>query len=1257
MACRGLPQGLRPASFVFALVLGSATQSAALSFVDVTASAGVDYLQQTYREPENCRMPLLAPPPAFWPDINCSVERFSGAVAIGDADGDGLDDIFVTRLDDRDLLFRNLGDGTFDEIGVASGLGLVADTNAALWVDIDNDGDEDLYITTVGLTRNYLYENDGTGTFVEVALASDAASANSAAHGGSSIGAGDFDRDGDLDLYASEWRSFHNAEINAPSNNIFLVNRGPTELGLFDDETASAGVSMIGFHDAGELSFSPSFADLDDDGWPDLQIVADGGSSQLFWNNADGTFTNGTVAAGVGTDENGMGSTFGDYDGDGDLDWFISSIYCPLFPDQVNCTGNRLYRNDGSRVFTDVTDAAGVRDGAWGWGTAFGDFDNDGDLDLVQANGYDLPLSSFDDLNHEDQTRYWENVGGTFTETATAVGIDDTNLGHGLAVFDFDSDGDLDIFVVNGGSHPILYRNDLNSGAAWLRVRAEGAPGGTNSKGSGAIVRAAAVQGGSFQVRQMGVASHFQGQSEQVAHFGFGSHSGPIARVEIEWPRSGTVSVLSDVAADSVITVKECDDSIECTLDTFVEGTGCVHTPQNQSCDDGLFCNGAETCSTATGCVSAAPPDCSHLDTECSSAVCDEATDICTTVDAPAGWPCDDQLFCTTGDSCSDGVCSGVARDCSDTADCTVDSCDEESDACIRFTDDSACDDQNPCTNDVCLVNVGCSNVANEAPCDDGLFCTVDDRCSDSICSGSPNFCDDGLSCTDDSCDEDTDSCQSSPDNSACDDGAHCNGIETCNPATGCTSGTAVDCSHLNATCQAGLCSETEDQCESVAANHSAPCDDGLASTENDRCVAGECMGDTIVCDDGIACTVDAFNLELTACEHTPVDSLCWDGLFCNGAETCSADSGCQSGEASDCSNLDGPCTTGICNEELDLCEAVAANETVSCDDGLFCTVNDRCIAGVCTGELRSCDDGVACTTDTCSEGAATCAHAPANSACDDGLFCNGEEICNADTGCASGMAPCFALDCSLTCNEVADVCETVVGEPCDDANACTVGEHCDGFGSCQAGSPLVCDDNSTCTQDRCDIQTGCVFETEPPPGCEPLSGLLAIKKGTTAKLSWKASRATIDPAGLASLGTAESRGVHLCLYENAAGGLDHRIAWSSFLPGDEDCGSGPCWLGRGDPISRWQYRDKAALFGDVSNVYIQGGRPGRDKTKLKASGDGSRLTSSSPNSIFAPDSGVSFSLVSGDSGACWTMSLSPEDISRSTDRAFKAKN
>ena len=189
------------------------------------------------------------------------------------------------------------------------------------------------------------------------------------------------------------------------------------------------------------------------------------------------------------------------YDGDGRLDWFVTSIY-----DTSNGTGggwgvsgNRLYRNQGARSFSDATDHAGVRNGDWGWGTVFFDYDNDGDLDLVMTNGVNFPVGPGEESFHADRMRLWRNNGdGTFDEVSELEGITDTGSGKGLLTWDYDRDGDLDLFVVNNGASPVLYRNDSPGNNAWLHVDLVGTL--SNPTGIGARVRV--VAGPTTQIRE-----------------------------------------------------------------------------------------------------------------------------------------------------------------------------------------------------------------------------------------------------------------------------------------------------------------------------------------------------------------------------------------------------------------------------------------------------------------------------------------------------------------------------------------------------------------------------------------------------------------------------------------------------------------------------------------------------------------------------------------------------------------------------------
>ena len=443
-----------------ALILPKGALAGPPWFENVAESAGVSFLHWDW---DQCRQMCLG------------MTAMVGGAAAGDFDGDGWVDLYVTRLEASNLLFHNRGDGTFEEVAAAAGVGLDAFSSGCAWGDVDNDRDLDLLVLTL-TQQNYLFVNQGDGTFLDGSLAAGLTMQAFTPKNWTSAAFGDFDLDGDLDLHVVGWHE--SGRLNR-----LYVNAGD---GRFIDATDASGLAAPGM-----MGFAGGFADLDDDGWPDLLVAADFKTSRLFRNLRNRTFADVTREVGVGTDENGMGSSIADYDNDGDFDWFVSAIYDPNLvctPTVCNVgwggSGNRLYENDGTGHFADATAAAGVRDGAWGWGAAFFDYDNDGDLDLGMTNGQNFPWTTAEDKFHNQPKWLWDNDGaGVMAEVGASRGFNDTGSGKGFLVFDFDRDGDMDMFIVNHAGYPVLYRNHRGSENRWLQVELRGST--TNRLGLG----------------------------------------------------------------------------------------------------------------------------------------------------------------------------------------------------------------------------------------------------------------------------------------------------------------------------------------------------------------------------------------------------------------------------------------------------------------------------------------------------------------------------------------------------------------------------------------------------------------------------------------------------------------------------------------------------------------------------------------------------------------------------------------------------
>lgn len=525
----------------------------------------------------------------------------TGGVAACDFFGNGLIDFYVTRVGLPNELFRNNGNGTFTDVAKAAG---VQGTDwqqgyaGATCGDLNGDGRPDLYVTSAGDTGNILYMNNGNSTFTNDTAAAGltlppVTGSNPSLMYGSAFG--DYNHDGRLDIITVQWyasslasgglyggsrsamsggacalakarQSSGGAHIDLSRSRLYQNDgNGRSGIPRFTDMTKSMGLDF-----SQTLGFTPTFVDLTGNGWDDLVISGDGCTSQIYMNEDGKRFVNVTQKSGADTAENGMGSVFADFTGNGLPDWFETSIFypgkCPTAGTPVGCSGNRLYLNNGNGTFRDGTDQYGVRDGGWGWGAAAEDFNNSGRLSIAQVDGMlwspDEVIASRANPKYRyyrsfvnGTPRLWLNDGTTpFPQVAQNVGLTTKGLEKAVVPVDYLNDGKLGLFITNTSQGPVLYRNDTTNDNGWVDIRLHD-PLTENTFGVGASVRVRTTAKGPVQEAELLDGGSYESSNPLELHFGFGPHVSKVSEIEVFWPGQAHPQVLRHVAVDRVLVI------------------------------------------------------------------------------------------------------------------------------------------------------------------------------------------------------------------------------------------------------------------------------------------------------------------------------------------------------------------------------------------------------------------------------------------------------------------------------------------------------------------------------------------------------------------------------------------------------------------------------------------------------------------------------------------------------------------------------
>jgi hypothetical protein len=543
------------------LTSAAAGESSGVTFVDIAREAGLKS-------------------PNVWGGVDRKkyiVEVKGSGVAFFDYDNDGWTDIYLSngvRFEESyppgnapiQHLYRNNRNGTFTDVTAKAGLVRTGWGTGVCVGDYDNDGWDDLFCSYWG--HNILWHNNSDGTFTDVIPK--AGLREERVRWGTGSTFLDYDRDGFLDLFVSNYIELDISKVPAPGQagycqwkgipvlcgphglpagtNILYHNNGN---GTFTEVSQKAGILKPG----PRYSITSVSSDFDNDGWPDIYVAVDSMPSILFHNNHDGTFSDIGALAGCaynedGQEQAGMGVGVGDYNSDG---WF--DIFKTNFSDDTP----NLYRNNGDGNFTDVTfvSGLGVHTQYVCWGAGFMDYDNDSWTDIFHVTGHVYPeIESLRLGSHFLSPRLvYRNLGnGKFKDVSKDMGpgVNALYSSRGCAFGDFDNDGDIDVLILNMNDYPSLLRNDGGNSNSWIRIKLLGTKCSRTAVGA----RVRIVTGGHAQMDEVRSGGSVMSQRDLRLQFGLGQAK-QIDLIEVKWPTMQTIEKFTNIDANQFLTIKE----------------------------------------------------------------------------------------------------------------------------------------------------------------------------------------------------------------------------------------------------------------------------------------------------------------------------------------------------------------------------------------------------------------------------------------------------------------------------------------------------------------------------------------------------------------------------------------------------------------------------------------------------------------------------------------------------------------------------